>query len=278
MQTVVYVDVLVCVNLIVDFFLLMGTAKFLVLPIKKKKILLGALLGGAYSLIIFVPNFNMAMSIICSLLAALLIIFVSFGFYNLKSFIKKIATFYAFSLLFTGSIFLLQSIFKSQNSLINNGIVYINISPIILIIFTGISYILIRLFQRLIGRNNIEKEYYKAKIEVKGKTCNILGKVDTGLNLTEPFSNLPVIVVDPLMLKPMLEIDKCMFDKANELKFRVIPFHAMGKEGTLKAFKPDNIVIYKGNESLEKEAYIAICEKGELNGEFNALINPLIVE
>lgn len=248
------------------------------IQIRRRRLLSGALVGAFYSLVILIPNFNYILSVLSSVIVSAIIIFISFGFYSIRSFLKKLATFYAFSFLFTGTMFLLDSLLNTPTSLVNNGVVYINISPLMLILFTVIAYVLIRVFQYLMGRNAPNNEYCKAKIEFHGNSCNIVGKVDTGLNLVEPFSNLPVIVVDPISLKPIIELDEKNLNEVDKFKFRVIPFHALGKDGVLKAFKPDKITIYKSGEGYDRDGYVAICDSGELNGEFNALMNPLIIE
>ncbi len=55
-MTTIYIDVLVCLNFIVNYFLLLATGKFLSRPCKRWRMLLGAFLGGLYSLYILLPE------------------------------------------------------------------------------------------------------------------------------------------------------------------------------------------------------------------------------
>ena len=49
----VYVDILILVNFIIDYFLLLFAAKFLHITTKLLRIILSAALGGVFSLYIF---------------------------------------------------------------------------------------------------------------------------------------------------------------------------------------------------------------------------------
>ena len=55
-MTTIYIDILVCLNVIVNYFLLLASGKFLSRPYKRWRILLGAFLGGLYSLYILLPQ------------------------------------------------------------------------------------------------------------------------------------------------------------------------------------------------------------------------------
>lgn len=278
MRHVIYVDVLISLNLIIDFLLLLATAKFLNLHIKRKRLLIGSLAGSMYSLAILIPGLNMLLSLAMSLAVAAIIIFISFGFYSLRSFIKKLAAFYCIAFVFTGASYLLSELIPQEIAIIRNGLIYLDISPLVLVASTGLSYVIIRLITKLTARSIPDREYYRATISFKDKSCNVLGKVDSGSNLVEPFSNLPVIVVDEISIKPLLNPESDLSKYAHEYKFRMIPFHSLGTDGALQGFKPDSITLYKDRLHKQKQAYIAICKKGTLNGEFDALINPVLVE
>ena len=166
----------------------------------------------------------------------------------------------------------------------NNGIVYFNISPLTLILSTTTSYLIIRLFNRLIGKNTIEEKFCKIEIEHNSKICFINAKLDTGNSLCEPFSNLPVIItnhkyLENILPKTDLEIFKNysndLISKREELtlNFRIIPFSSIGGNGLLLGFKPDKIIVEINGHKYEKEAYVGICEKKYLTGDIQALVS-----
>lgn len=55
-MTTIYIDILVCLNVIVNYFLLLASGKFLSRPYKRWRILLGAFLGGFIRYIFFYPS------------------------------------------------------------------------------------------------------------------------------------------------------------------------------------------------------------------------------
>ena len=64
----VYVDVLVVVNIFIDFLLLLGTGRFLQLKSKLLRLILASLLGGAQSLVALLPEIPAALNILLDLL------------------------------------------------------------------------------------------------------------------------------------------------------------------------------------------------------------------
>ena len=90
-----------------------------------------------------------------------------------------------------------------------------------------------------------------------GRGVRMEAAVDTGNLLTEPLSDLPVIVVERGALRG-LEAGRGM---------RRVPFSSVGGGGVLQAFLPDRVRI----NGRECDAYIAVCD-GQLSMEGCGLI------
>lgn len=286
MKQVIYVDVLICVNLFINYFLLLSTVKFLNLKFKYIRILIGAFIGAAYSLIIFVPNVNSILSIILKLIVSIIIVFVSFGIMEIKLIIKAVSCFYLINFGFCGVMLALWYLFSPLGLMMNNGIVYFNISPVVFLVSTLFSYVLIRLLNKITGYSAPKKLFYYINISNNNKVCCIKAKIDTGNTLKEPFSSIPVIVAEYKYIKnivpnefkdTMLIEDNNEFDIKDLNNFRLIPFKTVSGNGILPAFKPDKIVI-RGGKEINKEAYVAVCKSGTLSKEYMGLINPELVE
>ena len=136
-MTTIYIDILVCLNVIVNYFLLLASGKFLSRPYKRWRILLGAFLGGLYSLYILLPQLAQWFTILVELAMAATITLTAFG---RKGILKTCSCFFAMSFLFAGSMFLLWKTAAPKNLIINNGVVYFQISPLLLIGTTVASY------------------------------------------------------------------------------------------------------------------------------------------
>lgn len=291
MQTTIYIDILISINMIVNYFILLSTAKFLRFSIRRKKIILASLVGAVYSLYILVPEINIILSILIKLLMSATIVFIAFSKMSKKNFIKSVLCFYLISFSFAGIMFFLWCLIHPDWLFIHNSIVYFNISPIILILATIISYVIIEIINRIIAKHEINNLIYNVEINVFDKKLTLRAKVDTGNTLIEPFSNTPVAVVEYKYIKEIIPIDMreffedtCYAFNTQKLpnkwksKCRVIPFKVISSDGILPSFKPDSFIVFMNNKHIKKDVYIAVCSSKNLTGNFEMLINPQIIE
>lgn len=263
-MTTIYIDVLVCLNLIVNYFLLLAVGKFLSLPRKRWRLLLGAFLGGFYSLYILLPKTAPWLTILVEILMAITIAMTAFG---RKRLLKTCSCFFAMSFLFAGSMYLLWKVAAPDQLIMNNGVVYFQISPLLLIGATVGSYGLVRLFQRLTGRAVPQELFCQVQVIHKGNGISFRAKVDTGNQLREPFSQLPVIVVKETLISNLTK------QVENERGFRLIPFHSLDQEGVLPGFLPEKIIVEHSGEIFECQGYLGLCEPEQLPKDFDGLMN-----
>lgn len=281
MKQVIYIDVLICVNLVINYFLILATSKFLYLRLKRLRLILGEVLGAVYSLYILLPDYPVFVSLITRLFMAATIMGTVFGFKNLKILAKSVAYFFVVSFLFSGIMFGMWYVFRPRGMAINNGVVYFNISPLLLIASSLVAYTVIEITNRILEKKENKNLVCSVLVKVGERQVNFAAKVDTCNFLREPFSNLPVIVASEEVLKPILPQDFWPFIKGNEMqnfedfKIRFIPFQTVSGEGLLPAFKPD---VVKIKNDFEKEAYIAVCSKEVLPDGTFSLINPLLID
>ena len=142
----VYADVLFVLNLIIDYFLLRLTAGMLKRDISLWRMLLGATLGAITSLYIFLPQLNPITETVVRIIFCLIISFSAFGFRSKKSFFRATGLFIAVTFGYGGAMTAIWYIFKPDGMIINNSVVYFNISPLFLIVFSVIAYFIILLF------------------------------------------------------------------------------------------------------------------------------------
>ncbi|HEX2985826.1 MAG TPA: sigma-E processing peptidase SpoIIGA [Caproiciproducens sp.] len=266
MKQTVYIDVLLAVNLFINYFLLLAVSKFLSISVKRGRLLLAALLGATYSLMILLPEFNIALSFLVKLIMAATIVLAAYPIYNFKQFVRELAAFYIMSFAFAGLMLALWYFISPHGLLINNSIVYFDISPLALIVLTVICYFIIRLIHRITGRQSPETLFYRIKIEYDGKLVSCMAKVDTGNTLKEPFSNYPVVVVDKKQISDMIPNDESG-------KIRLIPFQAVSGGGLLSAFKPDKLTVVSGKSRYDIQNVYVAASQTDLGGA-SALLNP----
>lgn len=261
----VYIDVLITVNIFIDFFLLLCSKKFLHIKAPLFRMILGSIFGGITSLVALLPQIPPGINILADILFAAVIIFITFGRTNIKNFFKRVAIYFAISFSFCGIMIFVYTTFRPKGMEIYNDVVYFNISPVILIILTLVCYYILRLIKRL-TKSVCGTQAYIVELSLNKQTVTFCAKVDTGCNLKEPFSGDYVIIVEKQLLENLCP------DKSKQ---RVIPFESLGGSGILKGFKPDYIKINR--TEILNDVYIGICEN-ILKGDIRALIPYEIIK
>lgn len=293
MKQLIYVDVLVSVNLFINYFLLLSVTKILNLKPVRKKLILGAFVGALYSLVILAPPMNGFFSLLIKLIMSASIIFLAFKWVSAKLFLKIIMTFYGINFLFGGIVFFLWYFVSPTGIFINNNMIYLNLSPVFLVSATFVSYLAIRLMNKIASRQNNLTLNYDIQINTEGKSVILNAKLDTGNALREPFSGLPVVVVQHKSVEKIIPesikiyfyaFNACgssatsAYDNQKFKDFRLIPYKTISGTGLLPAFKPEYIKILSVDQNIPKEAYIAVCTEKIFNDKFQALICPELIE
>ena len=186
MKQIIYVDILVIVNLFVNYFLLLATAKFFCIKWKTSRLILGEILGGIYSLYILAPELPWFISSVIKLFMSVTIIAATFGIKKPTQFFKILIYFYSVNFLFSGIMMAVWCWFKPNGMQVNNGVVYFNISPVILIISTIISYIIIEAINKIVNKRRLDHKIINLKIKFRTNQISITAKIDTGNFLKEP--------------------------------------------------------------------------------------------
>ena len=264
---VIYLDTLICVNLFIDYILLSTTKSVLHIHNKYWRVLAGALIGALSSLIAFLPFYSVFISAINKIGSAILIVYVAFGKTDFRKFCVRFMTFLGFSMIFSMAVILTNNLFSTKKLIIYNDVIYFDISPTALLITTAITYGIICIYSKVASVHKLRCEIHR--ITVSTERINRLtfeSALDTGCNLKEPFSGLPVILTE-----------ESIFDTTgiNENKLRVIPYSTAAGSDIILGFKPDSIEI--DGKSIDKGCYIGIC-KNKLKGEVKSIMGSELLE
>lgn len=282
----IYVDVLVCTNIFINYFILLAISRLYSLNLNRPRIIVGAVLGGIFSLLILLPEINFYINLIVKLFISLVVVLISFKVYSILNFVKLVASFYVVNFVFAGTVLFIWYFLDSKDIFVKNNTVYFNISPLFFIISTLVTYSIIRFLTFLTGQKNSEQSFCNLKIEQDNKTIDLKAKIDTGNNLKDPFSNKPVIVAEYKFIKSIVPTEIINFfsnketksvsldmGKITDLKFRTIPFNTILGSGIMPAFMPEKIkIIKKDKKEISKDAFVAICREKLLNENYNALV------
>ena len=296
---VVYLDVLVVLNWFIDFLLLSSAARILRLTFKRWRLVLGALLGGVSACLIFLPAMPFALSMLVKLVAASLIVLTAFPWLGLRAYGKQMLVFFVISAAFAGIATAVWFFAAPAGLMVANGVVYFDVSPLLLVGLTVLSYGCIRIYDRFIRKKAPVNREYRLQLDGGAGTVELRALYDTGLHLTEPFSGKPVIVVRqsavypnlPPALREALSV-QVTDDHVHSLetgtvqavasRLRMVPYQTVGGKGLLPAFQAPKTVI-TGVGKADKDitgVYIALAPdlgRGEYEALFGSDIGDLLL-
>lgn len=295
----IYAEYLIMENVIINYIILYVTKKITRTETSKLRLLIAALIGSVYTLVMFFPSLNFMTKFTVKVAISVLIIIFAFNPEKFSNFIRLLSTFYVTAFVFAGATFALFYVMNTNFS-VYNGVFYIKDFPIrFLILGITLSFILIKyVFKYLqikLGKTDVLTNVI---INLNNKQANIVALVDTGNSLKEPISQRPVIIVEFFAIKDLLpekvqnlflenedldldEITDIMIESVDEIKLRVIPFKAIGTEnGILLGFKPDEILIMNEatERKIEEEIVVGIYNNKLSNdNKYKGLLNPEIL-
>ena len=284
---VIYLDVLICTNLLINYLLLLATAKLSARFSGRRRLFLAAALGSLTSLLILLPPIGFCWEMLTRIVSAFVIVAVAFPRKSYKIYGKTVFCFFAVSMGFAGVMFALWMFMAPSSFYIANGIVYFDISAVTLVVLSLTAYLLLSLFHRIFRVHPISNRIYEVRVEIDGKTVKLKGYLDTGNTLRDPFLGTPVAVCSIEKILPILPA--AIMDYYERVQgspgkngsllvetkspARVIPFQTVGGSGLLVAFRPDHFVFFEGGREREVEdILIGITEKQVGGGNYDLLL------
>lgn len=254
---VIYVDVLIFTNMLVNYCILDTAKKFLHIKSNTLRMVSASFIGALFSLVVFLPIYNGFSSYILRFIISCIICFIAFFSKELRIYIKSVIATFIFSVIFSGMMILLYQIVTPKNMAIINDTVYFQINPLCLIAISVLIYLLILLLQKLF-HNEVSNTIARVKFVIYNKEYECIGKIDTGCSVVEPFSGTPVIIVESTVID------------TETSRARIIPYKALGYDGVLKGIKSEKTEIDK--KVVDKDVYIAIFN-GTIDPNIKAIIN-----
>lgn len=254
----VYVDVLIILNTLVNYFILLAVRKITRAHTSRFRIALGSLAGGVSSMLIFLENLGLVMTIL-KLFTALLMTVITFGIKPFKSLLKKVFWLFAISFVFGGLMLAVYIFFDADILIYTNGIVYFDIDVTFLVVCSVFSYIVITVITKFTDKKAPQSKEYYITIQQNGKSVTCKALMDTGNNLREPFSSLPVVMAEKKLFNQFHIPDE---------KLRLIPVTTVNGDSLIKAFRPDSLQI---GEFVTDKVYIG--ESATPIDEYKIILN-----
>ncbi len=265
---IVYLDVLLIENFIVNLFLICITSDTLKIKLKVTNAILSAIFATSYIIVMFIPKLNIFNAIYIKIPLVMLFMIIAFKKLDIEFILKSSAIYIIYSMILSGLCFFIGinniNIIESNNYLEGFSYKYILMSMMVLYIFIN------RIVNFIKDRYIVDNLIYSVEIFYKGKVKSFKGFLDTGNELREPVTDLPVIIVERGALGDISleERDKYM-----------IPYQVInGCKGRLQGFKPEYIRLsYNKDEKASIkpiEAIICVCDNPlSKGGEYSALLS-----
>ena len=193
-MTVIYVDTLFLLNAMVDYLLLLASARLAGEPLARLRFLLGAVLGGLYAVAIFLPGLSFLARPPCRLAAAVLMVLAAF--WKSRRLLRQVVIFFALSCAFGGGV-LAIALLGGRGLALSNGVLYSGMDlKIVLLSAAGCYGALTLIFQRT-GRHTAPSgELRPVRLTLGERQVSLTALVDTGNTLTDPATGRPVLVAE----------------------------------------------------------------------------------
>lgn len=250
----VYADVLMLVNFVVDYFLLLISSRFLQKKPRLYRVLLSSAIGALFSLYIFLPKTNFFINCSVQFLACALMCLTAFGFGEIKTFFRGIAVLFCVNFAYSGAMIAVWLVFKPYGMVINNSVVYFNISPLFLIIFSVIGYFVTVLIKRVLKKPFLQNTYCEVTLFFENKSLKLGGIVDTGNSLVDVFGISEIFITEEQTVDLLLAQQK-----QNPTRLRKIPCSTVAGEKLLDGYRIDSAeVIFNNKKHHFKNPVLAV--------------------
>lgn len=290
----VYADILLLLNFFLDFFLLWATGRFLRRETRVWRLLSAAILGAVYGTAMLIPQLYILYTIPAAVVMSLVLLWVAFGYRNYRSFLKLIAVFYLVAFAMAGSALAGGYFLERRGTALgvqqtlNAGALLFGLAMAIILARRGVAVL----------RSKWNQTDFRTMVEVwvAGRSCRFPALIDTGNDLREPISGLPVMVADYQVLAPLLPerlrelyllygedsvellkgMEKSSVGGGWSQRLRLVPFSSVGRKyGMLPGFRADRVLVTDNGQRYQVQAVICIGAKDFCGRqEYRAVLNP----
>jgi len=288
LREVIYIDVLLAMNIFVTYLLLAATVLLSAVQTNRWRLLCAALLGGVAALLIFLPPLHWTLQALIRLALAAAIVWVAFGYGSWRRALRCYAAFFGMNFALAGCMLALWITLRPAGMLMQNGVVYFNVSLITFLGLACLSYAAMRGAVTLLRRRHPGSNLCQTTIKLAEQSITLPAFYDSGNKLADGFTGAPVVVAEYNALRSFLPAElHDYFTAALDLppehewrtRLRKIPYHAVGHSGLLPAFRCDTITVQCGTkEQNTPGAIVAVTTENLGDGSYHAILQATMLE
>ena len=254
-MTVIYLDTLFFLNAVMDYLLLLCSARLAGEQLHRPRMALGAAFGGAYAAAAVLPGMEFLLQPVFKVGSAVLMVVVGLG--ASRRLLRQAVIFFALACAFGGGV-LAVSLFGGTGLSLGGGLVYSGMDIKIVLLSAAGCYVVLTLALNRMGRHTAAAgELVRARLRLIDREVSFTVLVDTGNTLTDPVSGRPVMVADADAVATLfpqgegpgreeLTAPAQALGRLNKGRlrgrFRLLPYRAVGVEcGLLLTVRLDNV-------------------------------------
>jgi stage II sporulation protein GA (sporulation sigma-E factor processing peptidase) len=298
----VYLDVIWLLNVCFDSLLLWLTAIMLKRDVVWWRVLFGAFIGASLVVMMFTPFSMYAQHPAIKVVFSFLIVFVTFGFKRIRYFLENLFAFYFVTFTVGGGMIAAHYFLQRQVDIHASMLTTysLGVGDPVSWMFVLLGFPALWLFSRARINGIREKKLrFEHIVDVlivfDGIPLQLKGLIDSGNQLYDPLSKMPVMIVEMNKVKEVLpeelvqhiQLRKSMDWINNEQlekwihRLRIVPYRVVGSEQQfLVAIKPDRIMIFYEQQWLEIQKGLVGLNETNLSadGEYQCIIHPKMVQ
>ena len=279
---VVYLDSVFVLNSLLDYLLLLCTARLAGVPLRRLRYVFGALLGGLYAAAGFLPGCAFLSDVPVKAAVGILMALAAFGCET--HWFRLTCLFFGLSCGLAGCV-LAVGLWGGRYLATNGGVLFTNPQVWELLTVATLVYGFFSLVFRAAARHRVRQELLTVRVMVEGRNLVLTTLADNGCAVADPVSGQPVLVVSASRAADLMPESLQLFmterylqhpaeclplfcKAAPQMKWFLVPYRAVGtKSGLLLAFRAERVQV--GGDTYERLP--VALSPGELGTGYQAL-------
>lgn len=282
MKTVIYVDVLLGINFILDYYLLLAAKHLSGAKGGSLRLLLGSALAALSSLLLLAPPMHPALSVLLKLLICVGCIKVAFQYTGWRTCAKATGWFFLLNFLLAGVVFFAMYTFSASGIHQNNFAVYFNVSPWVLIFSVLSVYLVLEVFSLLFRPPHTETAL-ELGFRLSDTWIRTHTLYDTGFSVKDALTGHPCVLISVPAIqqhlpKTLAETLETYFKSGALGKgLHLVPCNTAQGRGLLPADVCQEVLLYKGGRQQPLGAVtVLFTDKLLAEGAYEALAGPAV--
>ncbi len=271
---VIYADVLVILNLYINYFLVRAAAILLRRDISAKRCLLAAAVGAAAALAALLPEMPFWTVALLKTAVTAIMTICAFGIGNKADFLIAALCLLTISFVFAGLMMALWLFLAPFDMTYSNGVAYFNIPIAAIALFTAAAYGLVKTVRFFADKRLRCSKICAVTVTANGRTETLKGLADTGNGLRDIFSGRPAVVCARSSIEPLIPQNVLDFLDSGTAEdgIRLIPCRTVAEETLIPIFTPEKIEV-----SGKPACAVVGVSRAPLGEDVDCVFNPEII-